>query len=183
MIQRDRIFAVSFCLFVAAFSMLAMLSLHGCSSGPTQPITAPTPVVSQAPALDQSCCAQAWPGTHSAAKHTTRATGYTPENTTMEGGPHDRYGQPLRTLQKFLDGKAEYVSTAIDQNLGKVKRKICVPELNETFGKPISFYVVDTGGAFKGKGWSRIDIATQDQAHANSSKINRGGLTLIECVQ
>lgn len=129
-----------------------------------------------------SCCAKAWPGTtEGESHHPVRATGYTPENTTMEGGPTDRYGSPLRTLQDFLAGRASYVSTAMDEDLGRVKRKICIPELSAAFGKPIAFYVVDTGQAFKGKSWGRIDIANRDQAGAQSSKINRAGLTIVEC--
>ncbi len=45
MIQRERIFAVMFCLFVAAFSMIAMLSIHGCTLPTPQPSSQPSPLI------------------------------------------------------------------------------------------------------------------------------------------
>lgn len=156
---------------------LAMLALRlsGCSTAPTLSggaQTVPSPIVS-------GCCPLAW-GMRDGNSYSSRGTGYTPENTPMEGGNKDRYGQPLRTLQSFLAGKAEYVSVAMDMNLGTVKRKLCSPELNATFGKPLKLLVVDTGGAFTGAGWKHIDIATDSQKFANSSQINRP-FTVLEC--
>lgn len=134
-------------------------------------------------------------------------TGYYPHNSKLEGGYHDMLGKPLRTLQDFLDGKAEYVSIALDKNMYehyiKAQRKkfektgrekyrkymdmqpqvkygdtFRIPELEKKYGKVIIFKAVDTGGAFTDKGFSRVDIATRSNRHAKDSTIN-GPLTLL----
>lgn len=134
-------------------------------------------------------------------------TGYYPHNSKMEGGYHDMLGKPLRTLQDFLDGKAEYVSIALDKNMYehyiKAQRQkfaktgqnkyhkymdmqpqvkygdiFRIPELEKKYGKVIIFKAVDTGGAFTDKGFSRVDIATRSNHHAKDRTIN-GPLTLV----
>lgn len=105
-------------------------------------------------------------------------TGYYPDNSAMEGGYVDRKGAKLRTLQDFLAGKADYVSVAMDKNM-KIPygTKLRIPELEKKYGRPIEFRVVDTGGAFTGKGNSRIDICTASKKDSLDSTIN-GPLTL-----
>ncbi|MBS2040305.1 hypothetical protein JST97_35285 [bacterium] len=113
-------------------------------------------------------------------KKTARATGtgYFPDNSAMEGGYVDRKGKKLNTLQDFLAGKADYVSVAMDKNENiPYGTKLRIPELEKKYGRPIEFRVVDTGGAFTGKGNSRIDICTANQKASTDSTIN-GPLTL-----
>lgn len=112
-----------------------------------------------------------------------RGTGYYPANNAMEGGFKDKKGAPLHTLQDFLDGKAPYVSIAIDKRLyshGTVQYgdSFRIPELEARYGRPIVFKAVDTGGAFTGKGFGRVDICTRSSAHSHDPAIN-GQLTLI----
>lgn len=113
-----------------------------------------------------------------------KATGYYPHNSKMEGGFKDKIGKPLHTLQDFLDGSAPYVSIAIDKNLyknGTVKYgdNFRIPEMEAKYGKKIIFKAVDTGGAFTGKGFSRIDICTENKSHSLDKAVN-SKLTLIK---
>lgn len=90
----------------------------------------------------------------------------------QQGGSNDRFSQPLHTLQDFLEGKASYVSVAMDPELftrfpyNKEQGggwRLRIPELEQAYnnGKPITFRLVDTGDAFKNKGFSRIDICVR----------------------
>lgn len=89
-----------------------------------------------------------------------KGTGYFPDASPMEGGFVDRKGAKLRTLQQFLEGKAEYVSVAMDTKAFPYGQRLRIRQLNTKYNKEIIFRVVDTGGAFKGKGTSRIDISS-----------------------
>lgn len=112
------------------------------------------------------------------ATHASRGTGYYPHNSRMEGGYKDMKGKPLHTLQDFLAGRAPYVSVAMDNRAGiKYGQPLRIKELEEKYGRPIDFRVVDTGGAFKGKGTSRIDICTANRQASLDPTIN-GPLTL-----
>nr|KAG5699017.1 hypothetical protein BaRGS_025411 [Batillaria attramentaria] len=55
---------------------------------------------------------------------------------------------------------------------------LCIPELNRKYNRVICFEVVDTGGAFYGKGYSRIDVCVRNAAASYDSTIN-GPLTLV----
>ena len=111
-------------------------------------------------------------------KFKARGTGYYPDASPLEGGFVDRRDQPLRTLQDFLSGKANYVSVAMDSKAFPYGTKLRIPELEAKYGKRIEFRVVDTGGAFVGKGTSRIDICTANKRASLDSVIN-GPLTLV----
>ncbi len=111
-------------------------------------------------------------------KFKARGTGYYPDASPLEGGFVDRRDQPLRTLQDFLSGKANYVSVAMDSKAFPYGTKLRIPELEAKYGKQIEFRVVDTGGAFVGKGTSRIDICTANKRASLDSVIN-GPLTLV----
>jgi hypothetical protein len=105
-------------------------------------------------------------------------TGYYPDSSSLEGGFVDKVGKPLHTLQDYLSGKAPYVSVAMDNNAGiKYGQLLKIPELSAKYGCDIPFRVVDTGGAFKGRGYGRIDICVANQALSQDSTIN-GNLTL-----
>lgn len=107
-----------------------------------------------------------------------RGTGYYPDASPMEGGFVDRKGAKLNTLQDFLNGKVPYVSVAMDSKAFPYGTKLRIPELEAKYGKQIEFRVVDTGGAFKGKGTSRIDVCTANQRASLDATIN-GPLTLV----
>lgn len=98
--------------------------------------------------------------------YVARGTAYYPANNAMEGGFVDRRGKPLYTLQQYLAGKAPYVSVAMDPKAFSYGTVLRIPELEQKYGQPIKFEVVDTGGAFMGKGTSRIDVCVAD-AHAS----------------
>jgi hypothetical protein len=87
----------------------------------------------------------------------------------VEGGPTDRMGKPLFTLEDYMDGNAPFVSLACDSAggpPGNVKEfrtygfKVWLPEIcanvnsyiDKTVMLPliIDFRLVDTGGAFTG---------------------------------
>lgn len=55
--------------------------------------------------------------------------------------------------------------------------KLRIHELERKYGRTIEFRVVDTGGAFKGKWTSRIDICTANERASLDSTIN-GTLTI-----
>jgi 3D (Asp-Asp-Asp) domain-containing protein len=110
----------------------------------------------------------------------SRATGYYPFNDKMQGGYVDRKGRKLRTLQDFLDGKADYVSVAMDVNVAKYGTRLCIPEIEDSYGRAIEFRLVDTGGAFKGKKTTRMDICSRDRKSAHLRSVNRP-VTLVVC--
>lgn len=113
-----------------------------------------------------------------------KGTGYYPYNNAMEGGHYDKRGKKLTTLQDFLNGKASYVSIALDKNLykkGVIKYgdKFRIPELEAKYGRKIEFRAVDTGGAFTNKNFNRVDICTGSKTHSLDKTVN-GKLTLIK---
>src|ERR1700754_2637474 len=59
-----------------------------------------------------------------------KGTAYYPDSSAMQGGFVDRKGAKLRTLQQFLDGKAEYVSVAMDSNAFPYGQRLRIKELN-----------------------------------------------------
>jgi 3D (Asp-Asp-Asp) domain-containing protein len=101
-----------------------------------------------------------------------KGTGYFPANNALQGGFLDRKDAKLRTLQGFLSGKHEYVSVAMDSTVFKYGQRLRIKELNDKYGTDIIFRVVDTGGAFRGKGTTRIDICTANEAAAHDGTIN-----------
>jgi hypothetical protein len=122
---------------------------------------------------------QPLPGTEGKPSYQAKATSYYPANDPIEGGFKDMRGKPLYTLQDYLEGKAPYVSVAMDnKNSFAYGTKLRIPELEKKYGKKIEFRVVDTGGDFYGKGTSRIDICTRNEKTSLDSSVN-GNLTLI----
>lgn len=106
------------------------------------------------------------------ASFVARGTGYYPDSSALEGGYVDRRGQKLRTLQQFLAGEAPYVSVAMDSKAFVYGQRLRIAELEAKYGRPITFRVVDTGGAFKGKGRSRIDVCVQNRKASLDPTIN-----------
>ncbi len=104
----------------------------------------------------------------------SRGTGYYPDPSPLEGGFKDRCGKPLQTLQDFLNGQADYVSVAMDKDLEiPYGTRVTIPEIESSYKKRIDFRVVDTGSAFTGKGYTRIDICTADRTASVDPAINR----------
>jgi len=115
---------------------------------------------------------------------TAKGTGYYPHNSKMEGGYLDKKGNKLTTLQDVLDGKAKSAAIALDKNLyksGQVKYgdSFTIPEMDKKYGRHIDFRAVDTGGAFTGKGFSRVDICTGSKKDSLDPTVN-GKLTLMK---
>lgn len=123
-----------------------------------------------------------------------RGTGYFPDSSAMEGGFVDKQGKKLQTLNDYVSARQQhpndpskwppYVSIALDKRLyqnGTVKygEKFRIPELEKKFGMPIEFRAVDTGGAFTGKGFSRVDICTSSRKNSLDPTVN-GHLTLVK---
>jgi len=109
-----------------------------------------------------------------AAKFKSWKTGYYPDNSHMEGGFVDREHKPLRTLQAYLRGKAAYVSVAMDYTdrrfpYGTMLR---IPDVEKAFGRCILFRVVDTGGAFVGKGTAKIDLCNDNKRNTLGNYTN-----------
>jgi 3D (Asp-Asp-Asp) domain-containing protein len=102
----------------------------------------------------------------------TRGTGYYPANTALEGGFFDRKGKRLNTLQQFLAGSAPYVSVAMDTPAFPYGQRLRLKEFNARYGREIIFRVVDTGGAFRGKGRTRIDICVANKAASLDRTVN-----------
>lgn len=169
-------FAILLAIAIAAL----VLRGTGCVSAPVTPSGSLSSAPHAEPVTD-SCCAMAWGMKDGPVHHVARGTSYYPDPSPMEGGYLDAYGDRLRTLQGFLAGRDEYVSVAYDQkSFGKVKRKICIPELNASYGKPIKFLISDTGGRFYGKGWTKLDVCTANKATSLDKRINQA-LTVVEC--
>ncbi len=108
---------------------------------------------------------------------TADGSGYFPANTRMEGGVKDMGSQPLRTLQAFLAGQAPYVSVAMDSLAFPYGQKLQIKELDELYGRAIEFRVVDTGGAFKGKGRRKMDVCVANERASYEATVN-GNLTV-----
>ncbi len=99
-------------------------------------------------------------------------SGYFPDPSLMEGGFTDMRGRPLRTLQDYLAGRASYVSVAMDLRAFPYGTRLRIRELEARYGQRIEFRVVDTGGAFRGKGTARMDICTANRAMSFDATIN-----------
>jgi 3D (Asp-Asp-Asp) domain-containing protein len=107
-----------------------------------------------------------------ASSFTARASAYFPDDSEMEGGYNDMRGKRLQTLQGFLKGQAKYVSVAMDKGIFKYGQRLRVREVNERYGREVIFRVVDTGGAFYGKGKSRIDICVANEQLSFEKLVN-----------
>lgn len=102
---------------------------------------------------------------------TSRGTGYHPVSPNspdykMEGGNVDALGRPIHTLDQFRRGEVPDVTVAIDRSSPLFGKFAFSPTLNA----PVKF--TDTGGAFRGKGMSRVDVARDTAAGANSDENN-----------
>lgn len=104
------------------------------------------------------------------------------EEAALEGGNLDRAGEPLHTLQEHIAGIAPYCSVAADRDAFRYGQLLCIPDLNRRYGFPLEFRVVDTGGAFKGKGRTRLDICVKDQ-QASYDKMLNSELVIVALIE
>lgn len=121
----------------------------------------------------QGRCVPGQVGDYSASYRSFK-TGYFPDDSLMEGGFKDRNGRPLRTLQAYLRGQADYVSVAMDHTDSRLPygTLVRIPDVERYFGRCIEFRVVDTGGRFAGRGTEKIDICNDSEGNANSGFSN-----------
>lgn len=99
----------------------------------------------------------------------------------MEGGPVDRRGNRLHSLEAVLDGRAPWVSLAIDARLGVPYGKEVVLVVND-YGRLVFVpgRLVDCGGALVDQGWSRIDVCVENRGASFRARVNGGGLLVTE---
>jgi hypothetical protein len=115
---------------------------------------------------------------------TPRATGYYPADDPVQGGFVDIHDNPLCTLQDHVAGKVPHVSLAFDRELyttGVISYGdiFSIPELDEKYAKHLTFKSVDTGSAFTGTKFTRIDICCKTREDTFDPSVNRV-LTLIK---
>lgn len=118
--------------------------------------------------------------------------GMTRKEAKMEGGPTDRMGRPLHSLEDFMDGKASWVSLSCDSLGGPpgsdprfrvYGTKVRIPEVEKLMGgRSIEFRLVDTGDHFRGadkvvklKGAEPIDLCRTKPLHFHATE---GQMTL-----
>ncbi|XP_012282590.1 uncharacterized protein LOC105700904 isoform X1 [Orussus abietinus] len=80
----------------------------------------------------------------------------------------------LLCIQDYIDGRGEYVTGAMDSSLNLVYgTPICIPELNEHFGRQIPIQVRDRGSNLDGKEFSRLDICVRSEVDSYDNCVNR----------
>lgn len=94
--------------------------------------------------------------------------GRTAEEIAIEGGIFDRRQKPAYTLEQYQAGHAPYVSVAMDTNAFPYGTLLYSDRFKMSDGIYIPFRVVDTGSAFRGKGRTKMDIATSSIQQARS---------------
>lgn len=88
----------------------------------------------------------------------------------LEGGSLDMMGNALKSLEDFVQGRAPYVSCAMDRLLGiPYGTRLIIATLDVEYQKEIVLRVVDCGGAFRGKGLGRLDICRANKEKANDA--------------
>lgn len=102
----------------------------------------------------------------------SQATGYYPSSSQLEGGFTDRLGRPLHTLQQFLAGSAPYAAVAMDTSAFPYGARLRIHEIDAKYGRSVVFRVVDTGGAFRGRGRARIDVCVANRSASLDGTIN-----------
>ncbi|CAH0389680.1 unnamed protein product [Bemisia tabaci] len=92
----------------------------------------------------------------------------------------DSRGKKLRTLQDFLDDRAEYVTASMDAELHiEYGTQLCLPELNHHFGRFIPIEVRDSSIELTGLGFGRVDICVRTEEDSYDNSVNRDLTTAI----
>ncbi|XP_078033254.1 uncharacterized protein LOC144468022 [Augochlora pura] len=103
---------------------------------------------------------------------------YFPDFSSDDESDHlDARMKKLRTLQDFLDGRAEFVTVSMDLDSGiPYGTKVCIPELNEKFGHQIPFQVRDSShyrdGSKKLPDFSHVDICVRTEEDTYDNYVN-----------
>ncbi|XP_015122520.1 uncharacterized protein LOC107044946 [Diachasma alloeum] len=86
----------------------------------------------------------------------------------------DVRGKKLRNLQDFLDGRCEYVTAAMDM-IPEIPygTRVCIPELNEHFGRQIPIEIRDYGIDLKDQRFSQIDICVRSESDSYDIAVNK----------
>ncbi|KAL1506018.1 hypothetical protein ABEB36_005455 [Hypothenemus hampei] len=103
-------------------------------------------------------------------------TAYFPDYTDSdhEFGYQDKRGRKLRTLQDYLDDRAEFVTLSMDDHLGiPYGTQVCIPELNKHFGHKILLEVRDSSYDLLGRGYSRADICVRTEIDSYDLNVNK----------
>ncbi|XP_057659004.1 uncharacterized protein LOC130895618 [Diorhabda carinulata] len=103
-------------------------------------------------------------------------TAYYPDytNSDQENGYQDMKGKKLRTLQDYIDNRADFVTLAMDKKLSiPYGTRVCIPELNEHFGHRILLEVRDTSYELTGTGYNRADICVRSEIDSYDINVNR----------
>ncbi|XP_068906918.1 uncharacterized protein [Tenebrio molitor] len=86
----------------------------------------------------------------------------------------DKNGKNLRTLQDYLDNRAQFVTLAMDDQLGlDYGTRVCIPELNQHFGHRIILQVRDSSSDLSGSGYQRADICVRSEIDSYDITVNR----------
>ncbi|XP_076284784.1 uncharacterized protein LOC143211206 [Lasioglossum baleicum] len=110
-------------------------------------------------------------------------TAYFPDFSSDDEYDHvDVNMKKLRTLQDFLDGRAEFVTVSMDLDSGiPYGTKVCIPDLNAKFGRQIPLQARDTthysDGNSKSPDFSHIDICVRTEEDTYDNAVN-GVVTL-----
>lgn len=138
----------------------------------TEPVETETPVpLPEEPPVIKTCCELI--GMKTKDNFSSVSTSYYPDPSPLEGGFVDRKGKPLKTLQQFIAGKADAVTVAMDIPAFPYGQVLCSPTLNQSYSSRIKLEVKDTGGAFKGKGRSRIDVCSGSKKDSLDGRLNK----------
>ncbi|XP_018579025.1 uncharacterized protein LOC108917074 [Anoplophora glabripennis] len=96
-----------------------------------------------------------------------------------EGGYLDKKGQKLRSLQDYIDNRADYVTLSMDNALGiPYGTPVCIPELNQHYGHKILLQVRDSSFDMFQSGYTRADICVRSDVDSYDRSVNRE-VTLI----
>ncbi|XP_060531994.1 uncharacterized protein LOC132705425 isoform X3 [Cylas formicarius] len=91
-----------------------------------------------------------------------------------EYGYQDKRGKKLRTLQDYLDDRADYVTLSMDEKLGvPYGTEVCIPELNRHFGHRVRLEVRDSSYDLYGEGYSRADICVRSEIDSYDESVNK----------
>ncbi|KAL2711958.1 hypothetical protein V1478_018193, partial [Vespula squamosa] len=103
-------------------------------------------------------------------------TAYYPDYTSDDEIDYlDIKGKKLKTLQDYIDGRETYVSASMDM-IGtdlKYGSNLCIPELNEHFGRRIPLQVRDFDSNIKGRKFTRVDICVRTDIDSYDKAVNR----------
>ncbi|XP_022903071.1 uncharacterized protein [Onthophagus taurus] len=96
-----------------------------------------------------------------------------------DDGFTDVKGNPLCTLQDYVDDRTNYVTLSMDENL-KIPygTSVCIPELNNHLGHRIRFEVRDSSSDIFQSGYKRAEICVRSETDSYDVNYNRR-VTLI----